>query len=728
MPVYESAGLYPEERKASAGPVAAVSTSTYASAGWLRKGPVNQAQLVIGFDNFVEQFGSYWRNSFVPFMVEAFFNNDGARAYITRVVPADATKAANASCLDSAATSATFYTRKLTDPVTTLDATHYNIKVQVDPTGTPTEIDVTGDSGVAGSYALSALVTNIDTALGALTPPGSCVLEATLGGGSRLKMTSDSSGETSTLTFSAPAANDCSKELLGLDVSGGSYSYAGEDAIDWSLEAAWEGAWYNQVRMCISGNQDYPDGNGGWTAFNVENQEESELGEADWDVKESFEAVEFTDDTSDQFAPTVINDQTNYCKITEGADFAIPRELQSYARSNECLGEGDGAVVTFSGVLLFPEVFEDSLSIVADTITATDDGDGNLTGTGVNSGTIDYETGAWTITYDVAPAAGVLIMAAYDTVPAATEVCCQLTGGTDGTGPITRALISQASLEADKEGIYAFNAVDEILNMDLPDFSGDTSVQGDLIAYCENRKDRFAILGTAESLTPSAAKKWIQKTAQYNTSYAALYYPWVTIADPLTTDSRPLNVPPGGFIAGVFARTDNQRNVGKAPAGINDGKLLGCIGLERVLEKGERDILYPVRINPLVASAQTGRAVWGQKTLSLDAEWGRVQARRLFIFLEKSIENASYWVVFENNGPPTWSRMLSQGNGFFSTLFRDGYFKGTTPSEAFKIVIDETNNTPDVIDQHILIADYYAAPNKAGEFIRLRFQQKLQSA
>ena len=126
MPVFESAGLYPEERKASAGPVAAVSTSTYASAGWLRKGPVNQATLVIGFDNFVEQFGSYWRNSYVPFMVEAFFNNEGARAYITRVVPTDATKAANASCLDAAATSATFYSRKLTDYLVSLFSCNCN--------------------------------------------------------------------------------------------------------------------------------------------------------------------------------------------------------------------------------------------------------------------------------------------------------------------------------------------------------------------------------------------------------------------------------------------------------------------------------------------------------------------------------------------------------------------------------------------------------------------------
>lgn len=728
MPTYESAGLYPEERKGSAGPVAGVSTSTYASAAWLQKGPVNQPKLISGFDRLVEIFGSYWRNSFLPFMVSAYFNNEGARAYISRVVPTDAVKASNADCLDSAATVATFYTRKLTDPVLTLDPTHHYIKVKVGA-GVAEEIDVTADAGVAGTYALAALAATINVPF---APIVVCAVETTLGGGDRLKFFDDITGPgaTSVVEFSDPTVggNDCSKELLGLDVSGATYTYEGEAAIDWSQEAAWEGVWYNQVKQCITGNEDYRDAYGGWTRFDVENQEESSLGAGDWATKESYEAVLFDDDTSDQFAPTVINDQTDYCKITEGATFTTPRLLKAYSRTNECIGEGDAALTSFSGTLLFPIVSEDTLTIVAGAITATDDGEGILSGVGITSGTINYTTGAWTLVYDVAPALSVLINAAYGTAPAETEVCCQLAAGADGTGPITRSLISDPALAATKAGIYAFNQIEEILNMSLSDFAGDVAVSGDLIAYSENRKDVFTILATAVGVTPTGAKKWLRNTAQYNTSYAALYYPWVTIADPLTDDNRPLNVPPDGFIAGVFSRTDANRNVGKAPAGINEGKLNGCIGLERVLEKTERDILYPARINPLMASAQTGRAVWGARTLSLDAEWKYIQTRRLFMYSEKSIENASWWVVFENNGPATWARMLAQGNSLFMSMFRDGYLKGDTPADAFKIVIDETNNTEDVIDSGFIIADYYLAGNKPGEFIRLRHQQLVKAA
>lgn len=98
------------------------------------------------------------------------------------------------------------------------------------------------------------------------------------------------------------------------------------------------------------------------------------------------------------------------------------------------------------------------------------------------------------------------------------------------------------------------------------------------------------------------------------------------------------------------------------------------------------------------------------------------------MYAEKSIENASWWVVFENNNSATWARMLAQGNSFFISMFRDGYLKGDTPADAFKIVIDETNNTEDVIDSGFIIADYYFAGNKPGEFIRLRFAQKIKAA
>jgi len=720
MGTYQSAGLYQEERSASAGPVAAVSTSTYATAGWLQKGPVNQAQLVTGFDNFVSQFGSYWRNSYIPFIMAAFFQNEGALAYVTRVVPSDATKAQNASGLDAAASVATFYSRQLSDPVTDLDATHYNINMKVDANAAA-DVDVTGDLGVAGSYALSALA-GVLSAITDLT----VTVEAVVGGGNRLKFVGAAAGVAGSLIFADGATNNCIEELLGL-AAGGTYTYNGEDAIDWTLEAKWQGAWYNKSAMLIEGNDSDDIATGGWNSYNIEMQEESAVGAADWTSLESYSAVTFDDDTADQFAPTVINDSTNEIVINEGASYGTPRELKAYARTNECVGEGDAAQTSFSGTLLYPAVEEDTLSIVVGGITATDDGNGALTGTGVTSGTINYTTGAWTLVLAAAPAAGALLVAAYTSAPSASAIRIQLSGGTDGTA-VARADVSDPALEATKAGIYAFNDVEEILQLSLPDFAGDVAVSNDLIAYADNDKFRFVLLTTALGVTPQNAVKFVKKTAQYNTTRAALYYPWVTIADPLTTDNRPLNIPPDGFIAGVYARTDSQRNVGKAPAGINDGRLVGAIGLERTLSKGERDILYPARINPLVSGQNTGLAVWGARTLSKDAEWKYIQTRRLFMFCEKSIENASYWVVFENNGPATWSKMLVQGNGFFTNIFRDGYLAGTTPSDGFKIVIDSSNNPQSAIDAGLLTADYYIAGNKPGEFVRLRFQQKVQAA
>jgi hypothetical protein len=165
--------------------------------------------------------------------------------------------------------------------------------------------------------------------------------------------------------------------------------------------------------------------------------------------------------------------------------------------------------------------------------------------------------------------------------------------------------------------------------------------------------------------------------------------------------------------------------VGKAPAGINDGKINGAIGLERILNKGERDILYPVRINCLVSSPQTGRCVLGARTLSKDAEWLYVNIRRLFMFCEQSVYNASFWVLFENNGPGLWAKIKAQGDGFFNNIFRDGYLAGTKPSEAWHIKVDSENNPQSAIDAGLLTVDYYIAGNKPAEFVRLRFQQKV---
>lgn len=711
MGEYLSPGLFPIERSASAGSVAGVSTSTYATVGWLRKGPENQAQLVTSFDKFVEIFGTYWRNSYIPFAMASFFQNEGARAYVVRVVPSDAV-AATASCFADAATAATFTGRAL--PATTDLSTNKNIAVKIDGAAA---VDIDCSGSTPASTTPAEIVAAID---------GQAGISCTLGTGDRPIVVSDTTGATSSLEFVEASATDGTAEILGLDVSGSTtYLYSGEAASSWTGTAAWKGAYYNQLRMVISGNNDYQDGHGGWTRYDVSIDEESSVGAADWSVLEEYAAVIMDDDTDDNFISEVVNNETDYYTIAAGVTYDAPRSLRAKVHLAEWLGEGDAAEVSFSGTLLNAPLYEGSLSIVAAAITATDDGDGALSGTGITSGTINYTTGAWTLVFTAAPAAAVQILATYYEEPSATTASCQLASGADGTGPLTRGDVSDPALSAAKEGIYAFNELDAILNISLPDFAGVVTVGNDLIAYAEDKKNRFSILTTPISTTPSDAVKFVRNTAAYNTSYGAVYYPWVKIYDPIADDGRNVTVPPDGFIAGVFARTDKRRNVGKAPAGINDGMLLGATGLERVLDKGERDLVYPARVNPLIESPQTGRAVWGSRTLSRDAEWLQVNVRRLFMFCEQSIYDASFWTVFENNGAGLWSKMKAQGDGFFLNIFRDGYLAGDSPSEAFFVKIDDENNPPEAVDAGILTADYYIAPNKPAEFVRLRFQQKL---
>jgi phage tail sheath protein FI len=715
MAEYLSPGLFLSERKASAGPVQSVSTSTYATVGWLQKGPENVPQLITSFARFVSIFGSYWRNSYIPYMMAGFFQNQGARAYITRVTPSDASKSTNASSLDDAATSAEFIGKTL---AATVDlSTNSYIAITIDA-GTKHEIDCVGSTPAATTPA--EIQGAISTAIGA---EGTCTVDS-----DRIRIVSATTGASSSVKIEEAASNDATPTILGFPVSAAeTYTYTGKAASDWTVDARWKGAWYNLVRVCISGNIDYEDDNGGYTRFDVVIEAESALGEGDWETLETYTAVVLDDDTSDYFIEDSVNDNTEYAQFTAGTDYGIPRALMPTYNLAEWLDDGDGALVTFSGTLRNPTVQSGTLEIVAGAITATDNGDGTLSGTGVTSATIDYTTGAWSITYAVAPTGGVPIISNYYTAATSEEVCAKLAGGTDGTGPLTRGDVTDPVLQASKLGLYSFDTLDEILNISMPDFAGNTTVTNDLISYAENSnpKNRFVICTTPIGTTPTDAKKFVTTTAKYNTSFAALYYPWVKIYDPISDDGRTVTVPPDGFIAGVYARTDITRNVGKTPAGLTDGKINGIEDLERVLDKGDRDILYPVRINPIASSVQTGLAVWGGRTLSKDAEWLNVNARRLFMFCEQSLYNASFWVPFENNGPGLWSRMKKQGEGFLLRLFRDNYFKGKTPDEAYVVICDESNNTTEEQDAGFVTIDYYLAPGKPAEFVRLRFQQKV---
>lgn len=374
-------------------------------------------------------------------------------------------------------------------------------------------------------------------------------------------------------------------------------------------------------------------------------------------------------------------------------------------------------------------------------VRIVDDGDGNLSiGTAQAVGypqkfaldangtnMIDHGTGNFTITWSVvgypasAPGGATAQVVDYYTDPA-TSVVGQMAGGTDGSALTSNDVIG-ANLAVDQEGLWAFGKVDVLMQLVASDFQTDTVVADALITYAELVKDKFVILTVPSGLTPQEAVNWKKYQLQKYTSYAALYYPHIKINDPVTGVAT--DVPCGGHVAGVYARTDITKNVGKVPAGTEDGRINWSVGLELDLTPTQVGVVYPEKINALVQWPHTGRCVWGARSLDIaGGEWPYINMRRLFMFVEKSVFNATHSHVFKNNGPALWSAIRTQLSNFLLGLYQAGYFAGTSPSEAFFVICDRSNNPQNTVDQGIVFCDIGIAVNKPAEFIVFKFQQK----
>ncbi|HLI05064.1 MAG TPA: phage tail sheath C-terminal domain-containing protein [Ktedonobacteraceae bacterium] len=249
------------------------------------------------------------------------------------------------------------------------------------------------------------------------------------------------------------------------------------------------------------------------------------------------------------------------------------------------------------------------------------------------------------------------------------------------------------------------------------DRDGVKAVQLAMIAHCERMGDRVAILDPLPDLSPQDVARWLQKEANYDSKYAALYYPWIKIAGPT---GRPMAVPPSGFMAGIYARNDNERGVHKAPA---NEIVLGALEAVSQVTKGEQDTLNPKGINCIRSFTGRGLRVWGARTLSSDPAWRYVNVRRLFNYIEKSLEQGLQWVVFEPNDPDLWARVKRDVTAFLTGAWRDGMLFGRSPEEAFFVKCDEELNPPDVRDRGQLFIDIGLAPVKPAEFVVFRLSQ-----
>jgi phage tail sheath protein FI len=207
--------------------------------------------------------------------------------------------------------------------------------------------------------------------------------------------------------------------------------------------------------------------------------------------------------------------------------------------------------------------------------------------------------------------------------------------------------------------------------------------------------------------------------------YSAFYYPWIRVYDPISR-SKPL-IPPTGHVAGIFARTDIERGVHKAPA---NEVVRGALDLEFPVTTTMQDILNPRGVNCIrdFRPDRRGIRLWGARTMSSDGEWKYVNVRRLFLFLEESIDEGTQWVVFEPNDEPLWARVRRTIENFLIRVWRNGALMGTTQDEAFFVKCDRTTMTQDDIDNGRLICLIGIAPVKPAEFVIFRFFQKTADA
>jgi phage tail sheath protein FI len=249
------------------------------------------------------------------------------------------------------------------------------------------------------------------------------------------------------------------------------------------------------------------------------------------------------------------------------------------------------------------------------------------------------------------------------------------------------------------------------------DRDGVKAVQLAMIAHCERMGDRMALIDPLPDLTPQEVKKWRESETNYDSKFAALYYPWINVSG---ADGKPMAVPPSGHMAGVWARNDGERGVHKAPA---NEVVRMALSPATEITKGEQDVLNPIGVNCIRSFTGRGLRVWGARTLSSDPAWRYINVRRLFNYVEKSIENGTQWVVFEPNDPGLWARVRRDVGAFLTNVWRDGMLFGLTPGEAFFVKCDAELNPPEVRDQGKLVIEIGMAPVKPAEFVIFRFSQ-----
>jgi uncharacterized protein len=303
-----------------------------------------------------------------------------------------------------------------------------------------------------------------------------------------------------------------------------------------------------------------------------------------------------------------------------------------------------------------------------------------------------------------------------------------LAGGNDGErppGPGSDGYEGAADPNSTtKTGLKAFEDIDEISIVAAPGstfgyqggYHDDAStIISLLIAHAESMRYRIAVLDSGDGQAVADVRAM---RAQFDSTYAALYYPWVTILDPVT--NKEINLPPSGFVTGIYARNDINRAVYKAPA--NEVVSL-ALTFETVLNKAQQDILNPLGVNCFRFFEDRGYRLWGARTISSDPEWKYVNMRRYFAYLEHSIDKGTQWAVFEPNGELLWANLKRTVSDFLLNEFQNGALLGDKPEQAYFVRCDRSTMTQNDLDNGRVIVLVGVAALTPAEFVIFRIGQ-----
>lgn len=300
----------------------------------------------------------------------------------------------------------------------------------------------------------------------------------------------------------------------------------------------------------------------------------------------------------------------------------------------------------------------------------------------------------------------------------------QLLGGTDGAEPTAPAYTAP---------LAALAVIEDISIVAAPGYSSFAdatrqAIQDALITHAETRRAyRIAVLDTPSAQTVTTA---LTVKSRIDSSYAALYHPWIFSANPLSQPDnesipREIMLPPSGFICGIYARNDNSKGVSKSPG---NETVRGALRFETDISFAEQEVLNPRGVNCLRFFPGRGNRLWGARTTSSDPEWKYVGPRRYFIYLEHSIDRSTQWAVFENNGPQLWANVREAVSSFCYNEWVSGALLGANPDEAFFVRCDRTTMTQNDLDNGRLICLIGVSVLKPAEFVVFRIGQKTADA